>query len=64
MSNGYFHVLTKHEYQMTRCQDGIIFVPNRRFIRNSTFCQKVTINNDLYVINNKDIFQLIRMRKQ
>lgn len=26
MSNGYFHVLTKHEYQMTRCQDGIILL--------------------------------------
>ena len=38
-------------------------VPNRRFIRNSTFCQKVTINNDLYVINNKDIFSINKNEK-
>ncbi|PTF17034.1 AraC family transcriptional regulator, partial [Staphylococcus devriesei] len=26
MSNAYFHLLTKHEYKMTRCQDGIILL--------------------------------------
>lgn len=59
MSNGYFHVLTKHEYQMTRCQDGIILLfPIEGSLEIQHFAKKVTINNDIYVINNKDIFSI------
>ena len=46
MSNGYFHVLTKHEYQMTRCQDGIILLfPIEGSLEIQHFAKKVTINN-------------------
>ena len=64
MSNGYFHVLTKHEYQMTRCQDGIILLfPIEGSLEIQHFAKKVTINNDIYVINNKDIFSINKNEK-
>ena len=64
MSNGYFHVLTKHEYQMTRCQDGIILLfPIKGSLEIQHFAKKVTINNDIYVINNKDIFSINKNEK-
>lgn len=64
MSNGYFQVLTKHEYQMTRCQDGIILLfPIEGSLEIQHFAKKVTINNDLYVINNKDIFSINKNEK-
>lgn len=64
MSNGYFQVLTKHEYQMTRCQDGIILLfPIKGSLEIQHFAKKVTINNDLYVINNKDIFSINKNEK-
>ncbi|MCE4950316.1 helix-turn-helix transcriptional regulator [Staphylococcus hominis] len=64
MSNGYFRVLTKHEYQMTRCQDGIILLfPIEGSLEIQHFAKKVTINNDIYVINNKDIFSINKNEK-
>ncbi|MGW9856637.1 AraC-like DNA-binding protein [Staphylococcus hominis] len=64
MSNGYFHVLTKHEYQMTRCQDGIILLfPIEGSLEIQHFSKKVTINNDIYIINNKDIFSISKNEK-
>ena len=64
MSNGYSHLLTKHEYQMTRCQDGIILLfPIEGSLEIQHFAKKVTINNDIYVINNKDIFSINKNEK-
>lgn len=59
MSNAYFHILTKHEYKMTRCQDGIILLfPIEGLLKIQHFTKSVSIKNDIYIINNTDIFSI------
>ncbi|PTF05127.1 AraC family transcriptional regulator [Staphylococcus devriesei] len=59
MSNAYFHLLTKHEYKMTRCQDGIILLfPIEGQVKIQHFTKNITIENEIYIINNTDIFSI------
>ena len=55
MSNTNIHILTKNEYKMTRCQDGILLFPIEGQLK-LDFTKTVNVENDIYVINNTDIF--------
>ncbi|WP_394868157.1 helix-turn-helix transcriptional regulator [Staphylococcus borealis] len=64
MANTYVHILTKHEYKMTRCQDGIILLfPIEGQLKLQHFTKTVSVENDIYVINNTDIFSIIENKK-
>lgn len=59
MSSAYFHLLTKHEYNMTRCQDGIILLfPIEGQLKVKHFTKLITVENEIYIINNSDIFSI------
>ena len=65
MANTYVHILTKHEYKMTRCQDGIILLfPIEGQLKLQHFTKTVSVENDIYVINNTDIFSIIENNKK
>lgn len=59
MSSAYFHLLTKHEYSMKRCQDGIILLfPIEGQLKVKHFTKLVTVDDEIYIINNSDIFSI------
>lgn len=64
MSNTNIHILTKNEYKMTRCQDGIILLfPIEGQLILQHFTKTVNVENDIYVINNTDIFSILKNKK-
>ncbi|WP_241958626.1 hypothetical protein [Staphylococcus haemolyticus] len=64
MSNTNIHILTKNEYKMTRCQDGIILLfPIEGQLKLQHFTKTVNVENDIYVINNTDIFSILKNKK-
>lgn len=63
MSNTNIHILTKNEYKMTRCQDGIILLfPIEGQLKLQHFTKTVNVENDIYVINNTDIFSILKIK--
>ena len=57
-----FRILTKEEYQPTRCIDGIIVIlPIQGDLTIQHFANSTTISDEIYIINNKDILQLNRI---
>lgn len=63
MSNTNIHILTKNEYKMTRCQDGIILLfPIEGQLILQHFTKTVNVENDIYVINNTDIFSILKIK--
>ena len=63
MSNTNIHILTKNEYKMTRCQDGIILLfPIEGQLKLQHFTKTVNVENDIYVINNTDIFSILKKK--
>ncbi|PXX86000.1 helix-turn-helix transcriptional regulator [Staphylococcus warneri] len=59
MPNSYLRILSNVEYPTTRCQDGIIlFWPLESDMHVQKFRKQMTINNDIYIINNADVFSV------
>ncbi|WP_242540678.1 hypothetical protein [Staphylococcus warneri] len=59
MPNSYLRILSNVEYPTTRCQDGIIlFWPLESDMYVQKFRKQMTINNDIYIINNADVFSV------
>lgn len=59
MPNSYLRILSNVEYPKTRCQDGIIlFWPLESDMHVQKFRKQMTINNDIYIINNADVFSV------
>lgn len=57
MSHSCLHILSKNEYSTTRCQDGILlFWPIEGSMHLQQFRKQRTINNELYIVNNMDVF--------
>ena len=49
---------------MTRCQDGIILLfPIEGQLKLQHFTKTVNVENDIYVINNTDIFSILKNKK-
>lgn len=59
MPNSYLRILSNVEYPTTRCQDGIIlFWPIEGDMHIQKFRKQKTINDDIYIINDADVFSL------
>lgn len=59
MPNSYLRILSNVEYPTTRCQDGIIlFWLIEGDMHIQKFRKQKTINNEIYIINNADVFSL------
>ncbi|MDK7950549.1 helix-turn-helix domain-containing protein [Staphylococcus lugdunensis] len=64
MTNTFFRILTKEEYQPTRCIDGIIVIlPIQGDLTIQHFANSTTISDEVYIINNKDIFTIKQNHK-